>query len=349
MSLQGSSFEYYGCYLNVEANISYVNKTFMSSSICIEFCKIGHYCLAALSVKITGALFLTNAYEAYGICSCSNGTRMNKVNESLCNFPCPKSPDEICGGYNQTIFSVHGVAMRGYKNTGNNDRNTIGIVVGATFAVIGVMVIAVVILILYRRYQTRSFTTTSNLKCKSLVLDKNNDIKSRDMKSESKGKLNYYVHTDHSNSNISERELYETVVYQDKSNYEQSINICTNESGMKNNTYGEDDAKYEIVEETGRDRAVRNIYRNKSIEKYMNINADSETVENKLNHKANANGELYYNIDEHKTEEYEIPTRTESVPHLYSTLNADSEEDALKSETQVLENTEEEYEFMMPQ
>ncbi|VDI66931.1 Hypothetical predicted protein [Mytilus galloprovincialis] len=120
--LQGSSFEYYGCYMSVEEYISYVNKTFMSRTICIEYCQIGHYSLAALSVKITGALFLTNAYEAYSICSCSNGTLINKVNESLCSFPCPKSPDEICGGYNKTIFSVYGIVMRGYKNAGHNNR-----------------------------------------------------------------------------------------------------------------------------------------------------------------------------------------------------------------------------------
>lgn len=49
--LTGSSFEYYGCYMSVEENISYVNKTFMSRSICIEYCQIGHYSLAALSVS----------------------------------------------------------------------------------------------------------------------------------------------------------------------------------------------------------------------------------------------------------------------------------------------------------
>lgn len=37
--------------MSVEDNISYVNKTLMSSSICIEYCKLGHYSLAALSVS----------------------------------------------------------------------------------------------------------------------------------------------------------------------------------------------------------------------------------------------------------------------------------------------------------
>lgn len=333
--------------MSVEEYISYVNKTFMSRTICIEYCQIGHYSLAALSVKITGALFLTNAYEAYSICSCSNGTLINKVNESLCSFPCPKSPDEICGGYNKTIFSVYGIVMRGYKNAGHNNRNTIGIVVGAIFAVICVMVVAVVILILCRKYQTCS--TSSNIKCKSLILNKNNEMKSRGMKPENKGKLNYYVDTDRSNSNISERELYETVGFQNKSKTNQSINKCTDESGMKIETEDEDDVKYETLEETERDRAARNIHMNESYQQYININKNSNKVGRNLNRKSNDNGELYYNIDEQSSQEYEIPMRTESAPHLYSTLNANSEKDNIKSDTQVFEKTEEEYEFMMSQ
>ncbi|CAG2222963.1 unnamed protein product [Mytilus edulis] len=310
--LQGSSFEYYGCYMSVEENISYVNKTFMSRSICIEYCQIGHYSLAALSVKITGALFLTNAYEAYSICSCSNETLMKKVNESLCSFPCPKSPDEICGGYNQTIFSVYGIVMRGYKNTGHINRNTIGIVVGAIFAVICVMVVAVVILILCRKYQTCS--TSSNIKL-IVISAKGNFMRLLD--------------------------------FQNKSKTDQSIHKCTNESKTKIETDDEDDVKYETVEETN--RAARNIHMNESYQQYININENSNKVRRNLNQKSNDNGELYYNIDEQNSQEYEIPMRTESAPHLYSKLNANSEKDNIKSDTQVLEKTEEEYEFMMSQ
>lgn len=174
-------------------------------------------------------------------------------------------------------------------------------------------------------------------------------MKSRNMKSGNNGKLNCYVDTDHSNSNISERELYETVGFQNKSKTDQSIHKCTNESKTKIETDDEDEVKYETVEETNRDRAARNIHMNESYQQYININENSNKVRRNLNQKSNDNGELYYNIDEQNSQEYETPMRTESAPHLYSKLNANSEKDNIKSDTQVLEKTEEEYEFMMSQ
>lgn len=42
-----------------------------------------------------------------GKCSCGNETADTMLEESHCNFTCPGNPDEMCGGKNESVYSMY--------------------------------------------------------------------------------------------------------------------------------------------------------------------------------------------------------------------------------------------------
>lgn len=43
-----------------------------------------------------------------GKCSCGNEPADTMLEESRCNFTCPGNPDEMCGGKNESVYSMYG-------------------------------------------------------------------------------------------------------------------------------------------------------------------------------------------------------------------------------------------------
>lgn len=284
LSFKASDFKYHGCYWDFQANISYRNKTFISSENCIDFCVKHDFTFAGTSAETVRNIDWENVE---GKCSCGNETADTMLEESHCNFTCPGNPDEMCGGKNESVYSMY---MNNLDNKETESEHSFtgflsGILVVGIIIIVVVCIVVVCIVVYKRRFAKHSFVPVSP---GSTVIDNITDGQSKEEQSDplqsGRNTLpNAYVDTEHSNSNIGELELYANTMSE------------TNEDAGNH-----DDELNDVV------------YTNENQEQYENIIMMASAVVNENQNNSNevAQDSVYKNVDELELLEYEIPIQS---------------------------------------